>query len=76
MEVNEEEMTDTDMDVASELIDWSPVKSVVSSQEKRRYLTIKVEDTKDDSNETELPEVASELISSTDCGEVADEAEE
>ena len=75
MEVNEEEMTDTDMDVASELIDWSPIKSVVSSQEKR-YLTIKVEDTKDDSNDTELPEVASELISSTDCGEVADEAEE
>ena len=30
MEVNEEEMTDTDMDVASELIDRSPIKSVVS----------------------------------------------
>ena len=38
-------------------------------------MRIKVEDNKDDNIETESPEVASELISATDYGEVADEAE-
>ena len=77
MEVNEEEMSDTDMDVASELIERSPIKSLVSSHEKKD-LIIKVEETKDDSNETEIPEVASELLSSSEYGdqaEVADEAD-